>query len=104
MVKAPGMIDTERLRLRLPTRLDAAAIFEYARDPEVTRFTNWPTHSSISVTETFLGGCLANSAKRQELSWVLTAPPDDTTIGMVSVRVRGHSVDFGYALNRRFWN
>jgi [ribosomal protein S5]-alanine N-acetyltransferase len=104
MFDAPSAIETERLRLRLPTERDSGAIFDYARDPEVTRFTNWPSHSSISVTQAFLHGCLANIAIGEELSWVLTAPPDDTGIGMVSVRVRGHSVDFGYALNRRFWN
>jgi len=104
MVKAPIAIETERLRLRLPTHFDAAAIFDYARDPEVTRFTNWAAHPSMAVTHAFLDDCAAKIATGEELSWVLTVPPDDTAIGMVSVRVRGHSVDFGYALNRRFWN
>jgi ribosomal-protein-alanine N-acetyltransferase len=104
MFKAPIAIETERLRFRLPTHFDAAAIFDYARDPEVTRFTNWPAHPSIAVTHAFLDDCAAKIATGEELSWLLTVPPDDTAMGMVSVRVRGHSVDFGYALNRRFWN
>lgn len=38
----PEVIDLRRLRLRRPQLSDASAIFEYASDPEVARYSDWP--------------------------------------------------------------
>ena len=54
-IKAPETIETQRLRLRRPTRSDAQAIFHrYASDREVTRYLSWPTHRSIADTLAFI--------------------------------------------------
>lgn len=54
-VKAPEVIETERLLLRRPKRSDAQAVFHrYASDREVTRYLSWPTHRSIADTLAFL--------------------------------------------------
>ena len=54
-VKAPEIIETERLLLRRPKRSDAQEIFHrYASDREVTRFLSWPTHRSVADTLAFL--------------------------------------------------
>ncbi len=34
---------------------------------------------------------------------MMTLPADDRAIGAVSCCVAGHSADYGYVLNRRFW-
>lgn len=104
MIEPPDVVRTERLLLRFPAPSDAEAIFEYARDPEATRFTNWPAHMSIATSLAFLSACLTRLAAGEEFSWVLTVPPSDQAIGMISCRVRGHAADFGYALHRGFWN
>ena len=52
VVRPPDVIDLERLRLRRPTLADAPAIFEYASDPEVARYADWPISASLeSVIE-----------------------------------------------------
>lgn len=33
----------------------------------------------------------------------MAARPDDRAIGVIACRMRGHAVDFGYALDRRHW-
>jgi len=44
----PDLVRTTRLTLRRPRLSDARAVFEeYASDPEVTRYMDWPTHLSI---------------------------------------------------------
>lgn len=54
-LKAPELIETERLRLRRPRQSDAQAIFStFASDPEVTRYLSWPTHRSVTDTLAFL--------------------------------------------------
>lgn len=34
---------------------------------------------------------------------MVTITPDDAAIGVISARMRGHAVDFGYVLERRHW-
>jgi RimJ/RimL family protein N-acetyltransferase len=99
----PEHIKTQRLRMRHPRLSDAPAIFEYASDPEVTRYMDWPTHTSVQTAVDFVQGCLVRLTERTELTWALTVPPEDRTIGVISCRMHGHSVDFGYALNRDYW-
>jgi RimJ/RimL family protein N-acetyltransferase len=99
----PAVIETARLRLRRPALTDAEAIFEYGRDPEVTRFMVWPTHTNVDTVTAFLETLLARIADGSEVAWSITLPPSDRAIGMISCRQRGHRVDFGYVLNRAFW-
>ena len=102
-VHPPKMIETPRLNLRHPLLSDAADIFEYARDPEVTRYMDWPTHTSPDGAVEFLTSALERLASGTELTWIVTVKPDDRAIGAISCRMHGHAVDFGYALNRRYW-
>lgn len=55
VVKAPELIETERLLLRKPKRSDAQAVYDrYASNREVTRYLSWPTHRSVADTVAFL--------------------------------------------------
>ena len=99
----PEVLDLERLRLRRPRLSDAAAIFEYASDPEVARYADWPVSSRIeSVTELLRGREDAWNAG-SEFYWVLTLPSDDRAIGAIACTLSGHAAEFGFLLNRRFW-
>jgi len=57
MMQAPEILMTERLVLRRPTLSDAADIYAYAHDPEVTRYMVWPTHADMSESTAFLETC-----------------------------------------------
>jgi ribosomal-protein-alanine N-acetyltransferase len=55
MIKAPFIIDSDRLRYRRPCPDDAQVIFRrYASDPDATRYMAWPRHTSINDTYGFL--------------------------------------------------
>ena len=41
-------LKTDRLLLRKLSIADAADIFEYASDSEVTKYTSWATHQAIA--------------------------------------------------------
>ena len=99
----PEIIDLQRLRLRRPRLSDAAAIFEYASDPEVARYADWPISASLeSVTER-LRSREAEWNAGGELHWVVTLPPADRAIGAIACTISGHTAEFGFLFARRFW-
>ena len=56
VIQVPEILTTERLLLRRPLLSDATAIYEYACDPEVTRYMDWWTHTDIRDSVAFSGG------------------------------------------------
>lgn len=103
MSAAPETLDTDRLRLRRPQMSDAGAVFDYARDPEVTRYMDFLRHTAIGTARDFMQRCTASWESGEEYSWLLTVKPDDLAIGTIACRVRGRDVDFGYVLHRNYW-
>jgi RimJ/RimL family protein N-acetyltransferase len=53
--RAPESFDADRIRLRRPRAVDAAAIFaRYSGDPEVTRLVGWPCHATADDARAFV--------------------------------------------------
>jgi [ribosomal protein S5]-alanine N-acetyltransferase len=101
--RPPEVIDLQRLRLRRPRLADAPAIFEYASDPEVARYADWPISASLeSVTERLR---LRDEewGSGEEFHWVVTLPPEDRAIGAIACTISGHAAEFGFLFARRFW-
>ena len=101
--RPPEIIDLERLRLRRPRAADAPAIFEYASDPEVARYADWPISRSIDSVEERLRLRADEWSSGDELYWVLTLRPDDRAIGAIACTISGHTAEFGFLLARGFW-
>jgi RimJ/RimL family protein N-acetyltransferase len=99
----PEIIDLQRLRLRRPRLTDAAAIFEYASDPDVARYADWPISRSIESVEERLRLREGEWSSGDEFHWVLTLPPDDRAIGAIACTISGHTAEFGFLLARRCW-
>jgi [ribosomal protein S5]-alanine N-acetyltransferase len=99
----PEVIDLQRLRLRRPRASDATAIFEYASDPEVARYADWPISSSAESIIELVRDRESAWAAGSEFYWVITLPPDDRAIGGIACSVSAHAADFGFLLNSRFW-
>jgi RimJ/RimL family protein N-acetyltransferase len=89
--------------LRRPRLSDAAAIFDYASDPEVARYADWPFSSKLESVIELLRGRESAWNSGSEFYWVLTLPSDDRAIGAIACSVSGHAAEFGFLLNRRFW-
>jgi ribosomal-protein-alanine N-acetyltransferase len=49
-----SMIETDRLLLRPFERADAADVFGYASNPNVSRYTSWSTHRTLADSEAFI--------------------------------------------------
>lgn len=101
--QAPEIIKTERLTLRRPALADAADVYAYAHDPEVTRYLVWPTHTEIGDSLAFLAACGPRWESGEEYCWVITIAPEDRVVGTIGCRVREYTADFGYVLRRAYW-
>ena len=99
------MIETERLILRPWQDDDAAALYQYASDPDIGPPAGWPPHTSIE-----------NS--REIIKTVFSAPEtyavclkNGTPIGSVGLKLNGSTdmtdrddeCELGYWLGKPFW-
>ena len=103
MIHIPEVITTNRLTLRRPALTDAADIYAYAHDPEVTRYMVWPTHPDIAESLAFLEACGPRWESGEEYCWVITVTPKNRAIGAIGCRIREYDADFGYVLNHMGW-
>ena len=83
-------IETDRLVLRPLQMSDARDMYEYARDPEVSRYVLWDAHKSIWETKRFLH--FARSQYRRGFPGSFAVNPDYK------------SAEVGYSLGREWWN
>lgn len=100
-------LETERLILRKMTMDDAADMFEYASDPEVTRHSTWNTHQTLHDTRQFLQYMIANYEAKQVSSWGIEHKRDGKFIGtggFIYWRPEHNRSEIGYALSRAYWN
>lgn len=99
----PERFETTRLRLRRPTPADAPDVFEYASDPEVTRFLAFPTHRVVDTVEAFLRSLGPAAERGERYAWAITEVGSDRLIGMLEIRVAAPKADVGYVLGKRYW-
>jgi len=100
----PEDFETERLRLRRPVLSDAESIFHaYAQDPEVTRYLVWRPHAGIETTRVFVADCDARWSALSGFPYAITLKRSDDPIGMIDLRPKGHRLEFGYVLARKYW-
>jgi ribosomal-protein-alanine N-acetyltransferase len=100
----PEIIETARLRLRLPRPEDADVIFqEYAQDPEVLKYLMWRLHDNIQTTRAFVKRCLKVWQAGAVFPWVITLKDDGRLAGMLELCIDGHRADLGYVLARSYW-
>src|SRR5262245_20646771 len=102
-VRPPEVIALRRLRLRRPMASDAPAVFEYASDPEVARYADWPMSTSIASVKERLSLRADEWSSGDEFHWVMTLPAEDRAIGAIACTISGHVAEFGFVLARRFW-
>lgn len=102
-MKPPESFELPELRLRLPRRSDAEAVFEYGSDPEVARFADWPVRTSIDGLAESLLARAARWDAGDDFYWIITRAGDDRAIGGISCQITGDSAEIGFLLARQHW-
>lgn len=93
---------TERLTLRALRELDAEDMFEYAKDPEVTKFLLWSEHKSLAFTREYLAYIESRYALGDFYDWAVTLANSGKmigTCGFTKIDTINNSAEIGYVLN-----
>jgi ribosomal-protein-alanine N-acetyltransferase len=104
--KSLPIINTKRLRLRPLSLDDAADMFEYSSDPEVTQYVSWEAHQSIEDAVIFLNTSVEQYAKAEPGTWGIELREEAKligTIGFVYYSAANSRIEIGYAISRKYW-
>jgi RimJ/RimL family protein N-acetyltransferase len=95
-----------RVVLREPREDDAAPLFEYASDPDVTRFLAFPSPESPDDTRRFLVKCRELRIQDREYVYVIADAATDRAIGVIGLRHLDQplrTAQIGTWLGREHW-
>ena len=99
-------LETERLILRKMTLDDAEAVFAYASDSRVSRYTLWEAHRYIEDSRAFLELEVSKRESGGEPYWGIVYKGDHRlvgTCGIISWEPQHARAEIGYALSREYW-
>ena len=103
----PPVLETERLVLRPFTEADAPALFQHARNPNVTRFTLWDHHKSLDDAVTFVRDyARCRYLEHTPEPYAITLRPDTQPVGAVGCFWASQShktMELGYWLAEPYW-
>jgi len=104
-VRAPEVIETERLLLRRPVARDAAAVFSrYGSDPTVTQFLGWSTHRKLADTRKFLAFSDAEWEQRGVGPYLVCEREGGKLLGSTALGMESpRQAVVGYLLARDAW-
>lgn len=74
-------LETARLILRKMTIEDAQDLYEYAKDPQVSKYTLWQPHKSMDESINFLKYVINNYEKHNVENWGMVHKQTDKFIG-----------------------
>lgn len=100
-------LDSDRLILRKLDFNDIDAIYDYGRDPLVSKYLVWNAHTSRIDTRDFLNTVVELYNKYRLLDWGIVLKESNKLIGTVSFVNMHRNIlcgEVGYVLSRKFWN
>ncbi|MGO0061503.1 GNAT family N-acetyltransferase [Brevibacillus fluminis] len=109
-LKSFPTLETQRLRLREMTEHDAADLFGYYSDREVTKYLDWFGPSSEEAAKRMIASWNEGFQEDRLIRWGITLKSDDIVIGTIIINpVRGPfrwklPIVIGYELAQAYWN
>ncbi|MGH7268721.1 MAG: GNAT family N-acetyltransferase [Candidatus Rokuibacteriota bacterium] len=97
---------TRRLRLRAPLPRDAAALLSILGDPEVTRYHNMPTLTTLAEAHGALERLEQRYAARDTIRWAIELTGHGEmigTVGLLRFDFEQRRAEVGYEMARRWW-
>ena len=98
-------LTTERLLLRRIRMTDAPDMFEYSRDPSVTRYLLWDPHPNIEHTRNYIDYLQDKYRDGKYFDWAIVLKSSGKmigTCGFSAVYPEHRSAEVGYVLNPAF--
>lgn len=101
------VLRTKRLILRNIKLSDAADIFSYASNPEVSKYTIWPAHKSINSSKHFIVCHNMTQQDGNPASWGVVEKNTNKLIGTAGFESYSgphKTASIGYAIGVEYWN
>ena len=101
------VLETSRLILKKISLEDAEDMFEYAKDPEVTKYVSWDYHKSIEDSVKFINFLLSKYERGEPANWGLYLKENGKligTCGFLFIDGRNMIGEIGYVLGKKYWN
>ncbi|NGX29086.1 MAG: putative ribosomal N-acetyltransferase YdaF [Candidatus Anoxychlamydiales bacterium] len=100
-------LETTRLTLRKPEPDDVDDIFEYAKDPEVARFTRFQPQKTSQETKMFLQVTKQKHQNKTALVLVIELKAEKKVIGTISfqnISELDERAEIGFVLSKKYWS
>lgn len=98
-------LETERLVLRKIKLDDADDMYEYASNPDVTRYLTWSPHNDKAYTFEYISYLQGRYRAGDYFDWAVTLKSTDKmigTCGFTKFDYYNDSAEIGYALNPKY--
>jgi len=99
------VLNTKRLVLRKVTLQDAKDIYEYAKDPVVSKYTLWSRHRNLTDSLKFVKYITSNYRKGVEENWGIVYKAENKligTIGFFNWDEANNKAEIHYALSNKY--
>ncbi|MEA4831065.1 MAG: GNAT family N-acetyltransferase [Oscillospiraceae bacterium] len=101
------VLDTDRLILRKISVTDAADMYEYSKNPNVTRYLTWSPHEDEEYTRRYIKYLQGQYMSGEFYDWGLELKENGKmigTCGFTSINERDRSAEVGYVINESYWH
>lgn len=101
------ILKTERLILRQMRVSDAGDMYEYSRNPAVSRYLLWSPHPNIAHTRGYLNYLQTQYKAGNHYDWAIVLRDSGKmigTCGFAKIDSENNFAELGYVLNPLFWH
>jgi [ribosomal protein S5]-alanine N-acetyltransferase len=99
-------LETERLILRKITLNDVQDVFNYASEPDVSRFVPWEAHQSIEDSYNFINYILKQYEEGKLAPWAIELKQNKKVIGTIDFVAwfpHHFRAEIGFILSKEYW-
>ena len=102
IIRVP-QLETDRLMLRMWSKRDAGALFDYAKDPDVGPNAGWKPHANIGESRMII-----DQLFRRNMTWAIVEKETGVIVGSIgfeddTYRPDISSKEMGYSLAKSRW-
>ena len=102
----PPEIQTERLILRRMKKTDYHDMYEYASNPDVTKYLTWEIHPNAAYTLRYLAYVATRYRAGEFFDWAVVLRENNKmigTCGFTRIDEENSILEIGYVINPKFW-